>query len=325
MSHAYERLTPDLILDAVATLGHEPDGHLLALNSYENRVLQVGLAEATPLIAKFYRPGRWSDQQIIEEHLFSLACADADIPVVPPWQDSTTRTLFAHQGFRFALYPRRGGRAPELEDLDHLEWIGRLLGRIHLLGASADFHHRPALNCQTLGWQARSAVLASGHLPRELETAYREASDAVLLRCETAFAHIKPRMLRLHGDCHPGNILWTDDGPHFVDLDDARSGPAIQDLWMLLQGERQDMSLQLSVLLEGYRTFCDFDTREIALIEVLRSLRLLHYSAWLSTRWEDPAFPRAFPWFGERHYWEGHINDLRQQLLRLDEPPLVVY
>ncbi len=325
MSHPYERLTPDLILDAVAAQGLQPDGHLLTLNSYENRVFQIGIDEQTPIIAKFYRPERWSDAAIIEEHRFSLALAADEIPVVAPLQFGDDATLLSHEGFRFALFPRRGGRAPEPGDLDQLEWIGRFIGRIHMVGAAQPFTDRPPVDVADMGWPARDNVLQSPLLPAHEQTAYSEASEQLLREIERHLADTPYRELRLHGDCHHGNILWTDDGPHFVDLDDCRNGPAIQDLWMLLSGDRTERTIQLSAMLDGYRMFGDFDTRELALIEPLRALRMIHYAGWLARRWDDPAFPAAFTWATSPHYWSQHIQDLRNQLHELDQPPLVLY
>ncbi len=325
MSHPYEQLTPDLILDSVAALGLEPDGHLLALNSYENRVLQIGIEDDAPLVAKFYRPGRWSDQAIIEEHRFSAELAAAEIPVVPPWQAADGMTLFRHLGFRFALFPRRGGRAPEPGDLDQLEWIGRFIGRIHLAGQAGPFSHRPSLDPATMGWPARDAVMASPLLPAHEFDRYAAASEALLQAIEAGFRSVGANAIRLHGDCHHGNILWTDDGPHFVDLDDCRNGPAIQDLWMLLHGDRMERTVQLSAMLEGYHVFHELDPRELALIEPLRGLRMIHYSGWLASRWEDPAFPAAFSWAESPHYWSQHVLDLQRQLDALNEPPLRLY
>ncbi len=324
MSHPYDRLQPDLILDAIESAGFVPSGHVLALNSYENRVYQIGLEEAAPLVAKFYRPGRWSDQTILEEHAFSQALTATEIPVVAPLARDG-KTLFAHEGFRFALFPRQGGRAPESGDLDQLEWIGRFLGRIHLAGQDRPFRYRPHLRVDTLGHPAREAVLGSPLLPAEWRERYAQLSRSLLDAVERHLQETTSAGIRLHGDCHPGNILWTDAGPHFVDMDDCLQGPAIQDLWMLLAGDRHEMTLQLDALLEGYRTFRDFDLRELSLIEPLRSLRLVHYTGWLCRRWDDPAFPRAFPWLAEAGWWEGHIADLEQQLLRMEEPPLQLY
>ena len=325
MTHPYERLSPDLILDAVDSLGLPPDGHQLALNSYENRVFQIGIDDAPPMVAKFYRPDRWSNEAIAEEHAFSLAMAANDIPVVAPWQTKGGETLFEHEGFRFALFPRRGGRAPEPGDLDQLAWIGRFIGRIHLAAQGSIFAHRPTLETRNMGWEARDAVLQNPLLPAHEAAAYEAISAALLEDIEQAFANTNAETIRLHGDCHHGNILWTDQGPHFVDLDDCRNGPAVQDLWMLLNGDRQERTVQLSAMLEGYELFCSFDPAQLALIEPLRGLRMIHYSAWLATRWDDPAFPAAFPWVGSTHYWTQHVQDLRQQLDVLHEPPLRLY
>ncbi len=325
MSHPYERLTPDLILDALAATGLSPDGHLLALNSYENRVFQVGIDDASPMVAKFYRPERWSDASIIEEHRFAAELAGREIPVVAPWQGADGRTLFRHAGFRFAVFPRRGGRAPEPGDLDQLEWTGRFIGRIHLAGSARRFEHRPSLTVAALGRSARDEVLASPLLPAHERDGYAQASAALLDAVEQTLAEVDPRPLRLHGDCHHGNILWTDQGPHFVDLDDCCNGPAVQDLWMLLAGDRTERTVQLSAMLDGYTVFNAFDRRELALIEPLRGLRMVHYSGWLARRWEDPAFPAAFPWAASPHYWSQHVQDLREQLEQLAEPPLRLY
>ncbi len=325
MSHPYERLSPDLILDAIEARGFETDGSLLALNSYENRVLQVGVEDNPPLIAKFYRPDRWADEAIQEDHSFSLELAAQEIPVVPPLLDSSGDSLFRHQGFRFALYPRQGGRSPNLEDPDNLQWIGRFIGRIHAVGAAQPFRHRENLTPRTLGWSALEYLQDSEFLAADVRTSYLALCRELLEAIDDLFQQQEIRNIRLHGDCHPGNILWTDDGPHFVDMDDCRNGPAIQDLWMLLSGDRQEMTLQLSELLEGYRMFHDFDSRELALIEPLRSLRLIHYSAWLARRWDDPAFPRAFPWFGDSAYWQEQFTILQQQREMLKQQPLMLF
>jgi len=325
LSHPYERLDPDLILDAVASIGLQPDGHLLALNSYENRVLQIGIEEQPPVIAKFYRPLRWSDDAIIEEHGFANELAGQEIPIVAPWQDKSSRTLFSHEGFRFALFPRRGGRAPEPGDLDQLEWIGRFIGRIHLAGQARPFTHRPPLDVASMGWTARDHVLHSPLLPPHEREGYAGASEALLNEIGKRFDAVGAQPIRLHGDCHHGNILWTDAGPHFVDLDDCRNGPAIQDLWMLLNGDRGERTVQLSAMLDGYSMFHELDPRELALIEPLRGLRMIHYSGWLANRWQDPAFPAAFTWVESPHYWSQHTQDLHQQLDALSEPPLRLF
>lgn len=325
MSHPYEALTPDTMLAAVAAAGLTPDGHLLALNSYENRVMQVGIDERPPLIVKFYRPERWSDAAIVEEHTFATELAGQEIPVVAPLAAADGTTLYHHGGFRFALFPRRGGRAPEPGDLDQLERIGRFIGRIHVAGRARPFSARPTLDVADLGWPARAEVLNSRLLPLHLYDSYADISERLLQRVAACTAEVDATSIRVHGDCHHGNILWTDEGPHFVDLDDCRNGPAIQDLWMLLNGERSDRTVQLSAMLDGYTLFHDFDPRELALIEALRGLRLVHYSGWLARRWSDPAFPPAFPWAASEHYWEQHVHDLHQQLDAIDEPPLRLY
>jgi Ser/Thr protein kinase RdoA (MazF antagonist) len=325
VSHPYESLTPDLMLDAVAAAGEWPDGHLLALNSYENRVVQVGLEDAPPVIAKFYRPERWSDAQILEEHTYAAELAAAEIPVVAPRRHASGLTLAHHGGFRVALFPRQGGRAPEPGDLDQLEWIGRFIGRIHLVGRAHPFTARPRLGVDDMGWPARRAVLDSTLLPVHLRESYASASAALLEAVAVRMTEVDATAIRLHGDCHHGNILWTDSGPHFVDLDDCRSGPAVQDLWMLLSGDRGEQTVQLSAMLDGYSMFHDLDLRELALIEALRGLRMLHYCGWLARRWPDPAFPAAFPWAAAGHFWERHVDDLRNQLAMMQEPPLRLY
>jgi Ser/Thr protein kinase RdoA (MazF antagonist) len=325
LTHPYEALTPDLMLEAVTAGGLVPDGHLLALNSYENRVLQIGIEDQAPMIGKFYRPERWSNAAILEEHALAAELAAEEIPVVAPWTAADGKTLLHHAGFRLAMFPRRGGRAPEPGDLDQLEWIGRFIGRIHLVGRSRPFAARPTIGVDDMGWPARDAVLDSPLLPLHLRDTYSEVSRQLLDGVASRLTHADTTWIRVHGDCHHGNILWTDAGPHFVDLDDCRTGPAIQDLWMLLNGHRSEQAMQLSAMLEGYSLFHDFDPRELALIEPLRSLRMLHYSGWLARRWTDPAFPAAFPWAESEHYWTQHVDDLRQQIEALDAPPLPIY
>ncbi|MDT8383430.1 MAG: serine/threonine protein kinase [Gammaproteobacteria bacterium] len=331
-THAYALLTPDAVLDAVDSVaplvGGHSDGRQLALNSYENRVYQVGIEEAAPVIVKFYRPQRWTDAAIQEEHDFAAQLAQAEIPAVAPLRDASGRSLFEHGGFRFALYPRRGGRTPDLENPDHLLWVGRFLGRIHAIGATSPFRHRPSLSIDSFGHEPFRYILSTGFVPDDLREAYTTLVEDVLKQVVIGFERAgalegKVLSLRLHGDCHPGNILWTDDGPHFVDFDDARMGPAIQDLWMLLSGDRRQMTGQLDELLAGYSEFMDFNPRELHLIEPLRSLRMIHYSAWLARRWDDPTFPMHFPWFGEARYWEEQILALREQAaIMMNEAPL---
>ncbi len=317
-------LNPEAILDAVESQGFACSGTLQALNSYENRVWQVGIDGAAPLVAKFYRPGRWSDAQIAEEHEFTAAMAAEELPVVAPLAIGGS-TLFAHGGFRFALFPRQGGRAPEFDRPETLEWMGRLMARIHLVGARADFAVRETLDVTSFGTASRAWLLENRVLPGELEPVWAGLAAEALERVAEAFDRAGAvAQLRLHGDCHAGNVLWTADGPHFVDFDDARMGPAIQDLWMLLSGEPEEMGRQFGHVLAGYETFREFDDREMALIEALRTLRLIHHSAWLARRWDDPAFPAAFPWFATRRYWEERILELREQIAAMAEPAIAV-
>ncbi len=322
--HAYQALTPDLVMDAVESLGHWCDARVFALNSYENRVYQVGIEGKSPLIAKFYRPERWSDEQILEEHQFSQQLFDLGVSVVPPLQQDN-KTLFSYEGFRFSLYPRQGGHAPTLDNFDHLLSLGRALGRIHALGKAKPFVHRPELNTDTFAVQSYEFLLANHFIPDSLQAAYESLGQDLIARCNAIFANNQYASIRLHGDCHPGNILWRDDVPHFVDFDDARSGPAVQDLWMLLSGERAQQTAQLAEILEGYREFCDFNPAELLLIEALRTLRIMHYAGWLAKRWSDPAFPHSFPWFNTERYWAEHILELREQLAALNEPALEVF
>jgi Ser/Thr protein kinase RdoA (MazF antagonist) len=318
----FAALTPDTLLTALEGLGLPVSGSLLALNSYENRVYQVGQDDAPPLVVKFYRPERWSEAQIREEHAFVAELAEREIPVVAPLAFDG-ETLHQHAGFSFAVYPRRGGRAPELDRPDVLEWLGRFLGRIHAVGTISPFATRPRLDADSFGEEPLAFIAASDFLPPELREVYlgvaRQALDGVA-RCYARTGDVAS--LRLHGDCHASNVLWTDAGPHFVDFDDCRSGPAVQDLWMLLSGERAEQSRQLADLLAGYEDFCEFDSRELYLIEALRTLRLIHYSAWIARRWHDPAFPVAFPWFDSPRYWQDRILELREQIALMDEPPL---
>ena len=318
----YAGLTPETVLDALERAGLRGDGRLLALNSYENRVYQVWLEDGTSVVAKFYRPGRWSDAQILEEHAFVLELAEREIPAVAPLVLGG-RTLAEHAGFRFAVFPRRGGRTPELDRRDTLEWIGRFIGRIHAVGATRPFTERPALDAQSFGTEPRDWLLGHGFVPPDLLQAWTSAADLALQGVAHCFERAGAvRTLRLHGDCHAGNVLWTDQGPHFVDFDDARTGAAVQDLWMLLSGERADMTRQLWNVLAGYEQFHEFDPRELHLVEALRTLRLVHYAAWIARRWDDPAFPAAFPWFNTHRYWQDRILELREQIALMDEPPL---
>jgi len=318
-AHPYARLTPDVVLDGVEAAGLRPDGRILTLNSYENRVYQVWLEDDTMVVAKFYRPGRWSEAQIDEEHAFAAELAGRDIPVVAPLHS------LRHADFRIAIYPRRGGRTPELDDQRTLEWIGRFIGRIHAVGATHPFQTRETLNAKTFGHTARAFLLSTPFIPPDLLDAWKAVTQQALDQVERSFERAgSVRHIRLHGDCHAGNILWTDAGPHFVDLDDARMGPALQDLWMLLSGERAWMTRQLLDVLAGYEQFAELDRRELHLLEALRTLRLIHYSAWIARRWDDPAFPAAFPWFNTQRYWQDRILELREQIALMDEEPLRV-
>lgn len=323
--HPYSTLTPDLVLDAVESCGYQSDARTLTLNSYENRVYQVGIEDALPIIAKFYRPDRWSDAQILEEHQFTQALFDLGISVVPPIIDTLGTTLHNYQGFRFSLCLRQGGHAPNLDNFDDLLSLGRSLGRIHALGKLSPFTTRPELCVASFARTSCEFLLQNHFIPDSLIEAYSSLAEHLVARCEEIFSQISYEKIRLHGDCHPGNILWRDDVPHFVDFDDARSGPAMQDLWMLLSGEREQQTAQISEIIEGYNEFCDFNYAELGLIEALRTLRIMHYSAWLARRWGDPAFPHNFPWFNTERYWAEHILELREQFAALDEPPLVIF
>jgi Ser/Thr protein kinase RdoA (MazF antagonist) len=323
--HPYARLTPDLVLDAVERFGFLTDGRLLELNSYENRVYQVGLEDATPVVVKLYRPERWSEAQILEEHAFALELAEHELPVAAPLRTSANGTLIEHEGFQVAVFARLGGHAPDLSMPGVLEWLGRLLGRLHAVGAVRPFRHRLAISPDTLAADG-AWLLDVGLVPAHLLPAFSSLLRDVMARVEGAFAQADGYTpIRLHGDCHAGNVLWVDHaGPRIVDLDDARNGPAVQDLWMLLSGEREDRVRQIAELLEGYELFRLLDPRELLLIEPLRAIRLVGYAAWLGRRWQDPAFPRAFPWFASPRYWEDLVLTLREQLAALDEPPLPV-
>jgi Ser/Thr protein kinase RdoA (MazF antagonist) len=300
---------------------------MLGLNSYENRVYQVYLEEGAPVVAKFYRPGRWSDAQILEEHEFAAQLLEREVPVVAPLviEGRTLHKTASEPVFPFAVYPRRGGRTPNLEDPKALEWIGRFIGRIHAVGSTKKFQVRETLSLRSFGEEPREWLLKNASIPQDLLESWKAATEQALHGVSRSFQIAgEIRQIRLHGDCHPGNILWTDDGPHFVDLDDARMGPAVQDLWMLLSGNRADMSLQLRSVLAGYEDFMELDRRELNLVEALRTLRLVHYSAWIARRWDDAAFPAAFPWFGTPRYWQDRILELKEQISLMEEEPLSV-
>lgn len=332
--HAFDRLTPDRVLDALASVGLHGDGRLMALSSYENRVYLAHLDDGEAVVAKFYRPNRWHTAQILEEHTFAAELMAAEVPAVGPLV-LQGQTLHDFDGFAFSVSPRRGGRPPELDDGEVLEWVGRFLARIHSVGAQRPFASRPALDLHSFGTEQRDWLLAHDQVPLDVQTAWGAACGQALdMIAHTPLANVARggdglRALRLHGDCHPGNILWTPTdrpggGPHFVDLDDARTGPAVQDLWMLLSGDRQQQQRQLGMLIDGYEQFREFDRRELALIEPLRTLRLIHYSAWLARRWDDPSFPINFPWFGSSDYWQGQVQMLEEQMEAMAGEPLVV-
>jgi Ser/Thr protein kinase RdoA (MazF antagonist) len=318
----FEALSPDVVLDAAASVGIEGDGRLLALNSYENRVYQLG-TDAGNLVLKFYRAGRWSDAQIAEEHEFTAEMAAAELPVAAP-QRIAGKTLFEYQDYRFCVFPWMPGRAPELDAAESLALLGRAIARVHQIGCVRPFEQRPWLSSERLGWQAQESVLASGLIPPELARRYEEVSGELLEGVEAVFESAgEVAAIRIHGDCHLGNLLWNERGPVFVDLDDCMMGPRVQDLWMLLSGPAPDQQRQWGEILEGYQQFANFDYREVLLVEALRSLRMLHHAAWVAQRWQDPAFPRAFPWFGERRNWENYILDLLEQSSNMREQPLL--
>lgn len=323
-TEAFENLTPDKILDAVETLGIDCDGRFLALNSYENRVYQIGVEDDKPVVAKFYRPGRWTDEAIIEEHDFTLQLADLEIPVVAPILGTSGNSLF-HSGFyRFALYPCKGGRSPDLDNSEHLEFLGRFIGRIHALGASGKFQHRLTLDIENMVIKPRQYLLDVGLIPDHLMPAYESITNDLVRQIKNCYEQAGViNNIRIHGDCHPSNILWVDDMPHIVDFDDAKTGPAVQDIWMFLSGEREYMSARLADFLEGYTQFYDFNPAELHLVEALRTMRIIHYAYWIASRWSDPAFPIAFPWFDNIRYWEDHVLSLREQSALLNEPPLI--
>jgi len=326
--HPYQLLTPDVVIDAIESTGRSPDARILALNSYENRVYQVGLDGDDPVIAKFYRPDRWSIEQIEEEHQFVQRLFDAEIPVVPPIvidRDSDIPTLSRFNSFDFCIFPRQGGRAPELDNLDHLHRLGQFIGRIHAIGAGYPFKHRISLQVQAYGYDSAAFLLENDFIPSDIRSAYESIVNEVLLAIEQNSPESSEfDSISLHGDCHTGNVLWRDDRPHFVDFDDAISGPAIQDLWMLLSGDTANRQRQLSEIIEGYELFREFDLRELKLIEPLRALRVLNYNAWLAKRWHDPAFPMSFPWFNTPRYWSEHILELKELLTSLHERPLTM-
>lgn len=319
----FQYLTPDEILDSIESQGYFCNSSLLALNSYENRVYQIGIEDEQPVIAKFYRPNRWSDAAILEEHQLTLELAEAEIPVVAPLRNEQGVTLHEYKHYKFALYPQRGGRTPELDNPSQLEVIGRFLARIHLHGEQQRFVERPTLDIEQFGILPSQYLLKSQVIPSYLEDSYSTLIKDLIPKIQYRFELAgNVQQIRLHGDCHPSNILWREDTPHIVDFDDARMGPAVQDLWMFLSGDRQYQTSRLADILEGYTQFRDFDSRELHLVEALRTLRMIHYAAWLAKRANDPAFQLAFPWFYSDRYWDEHILSLREQLAVLDMEPL---
>jgi len=321
-THPFESLTPDFIMDAIESQGYRCDGRNLALNSYENRVYQIGLEDNLPIIAKFYRPDRWTEDQILEEHAFSYELAEQELPIVTPLKNNEGQSLFQFKHFNIAMFERKGGHAPELDYKDNLLILGRLLSRMHLTGATTSFKYRPSININNYGYES-AQFISEYFIPAELKLAYDSLTNDVLSEIEQSISTAGDvRSIRVHGDCHAGNMLWRDDNPNFVDFDDSRMAPAVQDIWMLLSGSREQQSIQLNKILDGYFEFNDFDMNELHLIEVYRTLRIMHYSAWLARRWSDPAFPHSFPWFNTTRYWEEHILELREQFSALREPAI---
>lgn len=324
IKHPFEKLTPDFILNVIEDQGYVCDGRILALNSYENRVYQIGIEEAEPIIAKFYRPQRWTNEQVLEEHEFSIELADQELPVVPP-QNINGQTLHVFDEFRFAIYPRKGGHAPEFDNLHNLLILGRCIGRIHSISAAKSFEYRPSITREHYGYES-VALIKESFIPNYLQASYCAIVEDILNKIDELYDDSKDEIfIRVHGDCHVGNILWRDDAPHFIDFDDSRMGPAIQDIWMLLSGDRARQTAQLSMIVEGYNEFSEFPFNQLRLIESLRALRMMYFCSWLAKRWDDPAFPLAFPWFNTTQYWEQHITDMREQLNELQKPPLNLY
>jgi len=324
MEENYNNLSPDLVLDSIESQGFSTDARVAPLNSYENRVYQVGIEGSSPIIAKFYRPCRWDDAAILEEHSFTRSLAELEIPVIAPIADEAGQTLRFHQGYRFSLCQRQGGQAPEPGDFDQINWLGRLLGRIHAVGKASPFAHRPTLSIETFAIAPSQFILENQFLPMALEKKYEQVTSLLHTGILEIFNSIEAlNLIRCHGDCHIGNILWhRETGPWFVDFDDCRMAPAVQDLWMLLEGNRMSQIHQLAEILDGYTEFCEFNTAELRLIEPLRSLRMIHYAGWLAKRWTDPAFPKSFTWFNTPNYWPTHIAELEEQLLALEKSPL---
>lgn len=315
----FQALSPDLILDALESIGLVADSGLTALNSYENRVYQFLDEQRKRYVVKFYRPERWSAEQIIEEHCFSQDMSTAEIPAVAPLIIQGN-TLHHYQGYMFTVFPSVGGRQYEIDNLDQLEWVGRFLGRIHQIGSEDLFVVRPTIGLDEYLTQPRDVLESCELIPVKQRTSFLHSTD-LLISTIKEYWNTDWQPSRLHGDCHPGNILWR-DGPLFVDLDDARNGPAVQDLWMLLHGDRREQLLQLDILLEAYGEFSEFDSKQLALIEPLRAMRMIYYLAWVARRWQDPAFPRSFPWMKEEDFWLNQSTVFTEQIKKLQIPPL---
>ncbi len=316
-------LTPEAILDALDSIGIHSDGRILALNSYENRVYQAQCYDNPPVIVKFYRPHRWTNQQILEEHSFIQELAEAEIPVVAA-QSLHNSTLHTFKDFRFSVFRKQSGRAPELDSPEVLPWLGRLIGRIHLIGATQPFTYREQVDIEQYAIKSGEYLLSHDFIPPDIKPAYEAAltlSIDAMQACYKAAGEVN--YIRTHADCHLGNILWA-DGPNFVDFDDCRMAPAIQDIWMFLSGDAKEMSQQLDMFLDGYEDFYQLNPRQLYLVEALRTMRLIHFSAWIARRWQDPAFPIAFPWFNTQQYWQARILELREQIALMQEPPALL-
>ncbi|MEZ5497381.1 MAG: serine/threonine protein kinase [Gammaproteobacteria bacterium] len=315
--HPFEKLVPELIMDAVEEHGFECDGCVFALNSYENRVYQIGVEDSQEsIIAKFYRPNRWSLEQIQEEHDFCFELAEHEIPAIMPIKNTNGESLHCYEGFYFALFAKIGGYTPELDHKDNLQIMARMLARLHNIGEKKLFKHRPKLDIQTFG-RYSVEFISNEFIPFEHKSSYDSVTKQLLEVMESRLQNA--HNIRVHGDLHIGNILMRDDIPFLVDFDDTRLAPAIQDIWMLLSGESHEQQNQLHKIISAYSEFRDFPHHEIKMIESLRTLRMLHHCAWLARRWDDPAFETAFPWFDENSYWLQHIQDLRNQLDALQQ------
>ena len=331
--HPYQRLSPDTVINAVESIGLLTDMRQYPLNSYENRVYQVGIEEDSPVIVKFYRPNRWSKDTILEEHQFLAELAEEDLPVVAPLEIDG-KTLFEYDDFLFSISPRKSGHSPEIANRDQLEYLGRWLARLHQVGNDYHFKHRPIWNGKAeLGHaqdksiiqQSCETVLKSDLLHDDFRAAYeslcRDLNELVTQQYQPELSDT----LRIHGDCHVGNLLWRDEQLYMVDFDDCVQGPAMQDIWMLLSGEREEQLQQLESIRNGYEVFRPFPYHQLKWIEALRTIRLIKHTAWVAERWSDPAFPAAFPWFTGVQYWSSHILSLREQLSAIQEAPLFIH